>query len=165
MAKPSYLEACKTAFRQMSLRLGEFKLKILAIKSTDTGPNTTKDARELHPVVESSLKESSKAVSQSLPVISPETVSDNMFDKLRNIGTASHAGDLNKLRAVARANCPMGSDSWFEKEAVGLEACAQLSAAESMRKQRSSTRLSAARLTNTRLQALTEIMNEKSEKH
>ncbi|MCA0312710.1 MAG: hypothetical protein LCH63_02595 [Candidatus Melainabacteria bacterium] len=149
MAKPSYFEACETAFRHVILRLGQFR------------PKQLKEERELHPVVESSLKESSKAVSQSLPVISPEKVAD----KLRNIGTASHAGDLNKLRAVARANCPMGSDSWFEKEAVGLDACAQQSATESMRKQRSSTRLTAARLTNTRLQALTEIMNEKSENH
>lgn len=164
MAKPSYLEACETAFRHVILRLGQLRPSQLIpsrLIPSQLGLRLVKAERELHPVVESSLKESSKAVSQSLPVISPEKVAD----KLRNIGTASHAGDLNKLRAVARANCPMASDSWFEKEAVGLDACAQQSAQESMKRQRSSTRLTAARLTNTRLQALTEMMNEKSEQH
>ncbi len=164
MAKPSYLEACETAFRHVISRLGQLRPSQLIssrLIPSQLRLRQVKDERELHPVVESSLKESSKAVSQSLPVISPEKVAD----KLRNIGTASHAGDLNKLRAVARANCPMGSDSWFEKEAVGLDACAQQSAQESMKRQRSSTRLTEARLTNTRLQALTAMMNEKSEQH
>ncbi len=154
MAKPSYLEACETAFRHVSSRLGQLRPSQLRLQQI-------KEERELHPVVESSLNESSRAVSQPLPVISPEKIAD----KLRSIGTASHAGDLNKLRAVARANCPMASDSWFEKEAVGLDACAQQGAQESMKRQRSSTRLSSARLTNTRLQALTAMMNEKSEQH
>lgn len=164
MAKPSYLEACETAFRHVISRLGQLgpsQLIPSRLIPSKLRLRQVKEERELHPVVESILKESSKAVSQSLPVISPEKVAD----KLRNIGTASHAGDLNKLRAVARANCPMGSDSWFEKEAVGLDACAQQSAQESMKRQRSSTRLTAARLTNTRLQALTAMMNEKSEQH
>ncbi len=81
------------------------------------------------------------------------------------------SGQLGKLRAAARHEVEVdGKDAWFGKEVVGLAADGPVRTranvqARAQAQARMGSRVTEARLTNTRLRALAEALEPPEEKH
>ncbi len=118
------------------------------------------ESRELSPVLDEGLKETGRAMSQSIGRISQNRLHAMDGDR---------SGHLGKLRAAARHEVEVdGRDAWFGKEVVGLAASGPARAradVQARAQARMGTRVTEARLTNTRLRALAEALEPPQEKN
>ena len=118
------------------------------------------ESRELSPVLHEGLKETGRAMSQSISRLSQNRLHAMEGDRSNQLG---------KLRAAARHEVEVdGKDAWFGKEVVGLAADGPVRARANVQARaqaRMGSRVTEARLTNTRLRALAEALEPPEEKH
>lgn len=118
------------------------------------------ESRELSPLLHEGLKETGRAMSQSISRISQNRLHAMDGDR---------SGQLGKLRAAARQEVEVdGRDAWFGKEVVGLAAEGPSRARANVQARaqaRMGSRVTEARLTNTRLRALAEALEPPQEKN